>query len=300
MSAPLPVVETIYLHNEDLVFSARAAGEGPLVLMLHGFPDDFHSFDAQIEAVAAAGYRVVAPMLRGYEPSSQSPRDLYHLIHVAADIFAWMKELDAKQCHLVGHDWGALASYVATTLQPKKFASLTTLAIPHLRRSLQGVAEVPGQLLKSSYILLMQFQRIAENVVARDDHAFIETLWKNWSPDWQYSEADIEQVKSTFREGGVVHAATQYYRCLLQPLSLSTQQSWRLLTSRIGVPTLALTGENDGCMDSRLYDTVMREQDFEKGLEVHRIANTGHFLHREKPDEVTALILDWIRRHPVA
>jgi pimeloyl-ACP methyl ester carboxylesterase len=295
----MAAIETLTLHNEELVFSARAAGEGPLVLMLHGFPDDFHSFDAQVEAVAAAGYRVVAPMMRGYEPGSQSPRDLYHLIHLASDVFAWMKALNAKQCHLVGHDWGALTSYVATALQPKKVASLTTLAIPHLRRGLQGVTEVPAQLVKSSYILLMQFPRIAEMIVARDDYAFIETLWKLWSPDWHYTPADIAQVKSTFRADGVVHAATQYYRCLLQPLSLSAQQSWSLLTSRISVPTLALTGENDGCMDTRLYDTLMQEQDFERGLTVHRLPGTGHFLHREAPDQVSALILDWIKAHPV-
>jgi microsomal epoxide hydrolase len=64
------------------------------------------------------------------------------------------------------------------------------------------------------------------------------------------------------------------------------------------VPTLALTGEHDGCMDTRLYDTLMREQDFEKGLRVRRLANTGHFLHREDPEAVTALILEWIRQHP--
>lgn len=295
----MTAIETLTLTRDDLTFSARAAGSGPLVLMLHGFPDDFHSFDAQLEAVAAAGYRVVAPMLRGYEPGSQSPRDLYHLIHLAEDVFAWMELLGAKKCHLVGHDWGALTAYVAAALQPKKFASLTTLAIPHLRRSLQGVAEVPGQLVKSSYILLMQFARIAESIVARDDYAFIETLWKLWSPDWKYTPEDLEQVKSTFRAPGVVHAATQYYRCLLQPLSLSTQQSWRLLTAPINVPTLALTGEHDGCMDTRLYDTLMREQDFDKGLMVKRLPNTGHFLHREAPEEVSALILDWLARHPL-
>ncbi|MDF2445518.1 MAG: hypothetical protein K0S46_754 [Moraxellaceae bacterium] len=294
----MTAIETITLTSGDLRFSARAAGKGPLVLLVHGFPDDFHSFDAQILPIAEAGYRVVAPMLRGYEPSSQSPRDLYHLIHLAEDVFAWMDALGAKQCHLVGHDWGALTSYVAAALQPKRFASLTTLAIPHLRRSLLGVAEVPGQIVKSSYILLMQFARIAEAIVARDDYAFVESLWKLWSPDWRYTPEDLEQVKSTFRAEGVVHATTQYYRCLLQPLSLSTQQSWRLLTSAINVPTLALTGEHDGCMDTRLYDTLMREQDFEKGLMVRRLPDTGHFLHREAPDEVTALILDWIRQHP--
>lgn len=294
----MAAIETLTLGNGDLRFSARALGDGPLVLLIHGFPDDYHSFDAQLEPIAAAGYRVVAPMLRGYEPSSQSPRDLYHLIHLAEDVFAWMQALGARQCHLVGHDWGALTSYVAAALQPKKFASLTTLAIPHLRRSLVGVADVPGQIVKSSYILLMQFARIAEHIVARDDYAFVETLWKLWSPDWRYTPEDLEQVKSTFRADGVVHAATQYYRCLLQPLSLSTQQSWRLLTAPIHVPTLALTGEHDGCMDTRLYDTLMREQDFEKGLMVRRLPDTGHFLHREDPEAVTALILDWIRRHP--
>lgn len=292
-------IETLTLHNESLTFSARAAGSGPLVLLLHGFPDDYHSFDAQLEAIAAQGYRVVAPMMRGYEPGSQPDRDLYHLIHLAADVFAWMKELNAPQCHLVGHDWGALTSYVAAALQPKKFASLTTLAIPHLRRGLQGVTDVPGQLVKSSYILLMQFARIAETIVARDDYAFVETLWRLWSPDWKYSPEDIEQAKSTFRAEGVVHATTQYYRCLLQPLSISTQQSWSLLTSRLSVPTLALTGEHDGCMDTRLYDTLMQAQDFEKGLEVHRLPDTGHFLHREDPESVNRLIIDWIKKHPL-
>lgn len=295
----MATVETLSLHHDELVFSARAAGSGPLVLMLHGFPDDYHSFDAQLEAIADAGYRVVAPMMRGYEPGSQSPRDLYHLVHLAADVFAFMKALGAKQCHLVGHDWGALTAYVAAALQPKRFASLTTLAIPHLRRGIQGVADVPGQVVKSSYILLMQFARIAETIVARDDFAFVETLWKAWSPDWRYSPEDIAQVKATFRQEGVVHAATQYYRCLLQPLSMSTQQSWSLLTSRLSVPTLALTGEHDGCMDTRLYDTLMQAQDFEKGLQVHRLPDTGHFLHRENPEAVSRLILEWLREHPV-
>lgn len=296
----MSTVELLTLEHEGLVFSARAMGSGPLVLMLHGFPDDFHSFDEQMEAIAAQGYRVVAPMMRGYEPSSCSPRDLYHLIHLASDVFAWMHHLNARQCHLVGHDWGALTSYVAAALQPKKFASLTTLAIPHLRRGLQGVAGVPAQLVKSAYILLMQFPKMSELIVEREDYAFVETLWQRWSPGWHYSPDEIEQVKSTFRGTGVVHAATQYYRCLLQPLSLSTQQSWRLLTSRVSVPTLAITGEKDGCMDSRLYDSLMREQDFEKGLEVRRIAEAGHFLHREAPLEVNAMILDWIRQHPVS
>lgn len=291
------IVNTITLNHEGMSWSARTAGEGPLVLLLHGFPDDFHSFDAQLQALAAAGYRAVAPMMRGYEPGSQSPKNLYHLTHLAGDVFTWLHLLGSKQCHLVGHDWGALTSYVAAALQPKKFHSLTTLAIPHLRRGLHGVSEVPVQLVKSSYILLMQLPKIAEVIVERDDYAFIESSWKLWSPDWQYSHEDLEQVKSTFRQPGVARAATQYYRCLLSPLSLSAQQSWSLLTSRINVPTLALAGENDGCMDARLYQHLMQSQDFDQGLSVHELANAGHFLHREKPLEVNAILLDWLRQH---
>lgn len=291
------VFDMLEMEHEGLRFTARSLGEGPLVLLLHGFPDDNHSFDLQMQVLAEAGYRAVAPVMRGYEVSSQSSKNLYHLTHLAGDIFAWMEHLNVQQCHLVGHDWGALAAYVATVLQPRKVKSLSTLAIPHLRRALQGVVGVPGQLLKSSYILLMQLPKVSELLVGRSDYAFVEQLWKRWSPDWQYSEAELEQVKSTFRQPGVVQAATQYYRCLLSPLSLSSQQSWRLLTSRIDAPTLALTGVNDGCMDSRLYEKVMREQDFESGLSVERIEGTGHFLHREKPDEVNALLLDWIRQH---
>ncbi len=293
-------ISTLHMAHDGMQFSARSVGEGPLLLLLHGFPDDNHSFDAQLKPLAEAGFRVVAPLLRGYEPASQSPKQLYHLTHLAADVFAWLDFLGARDCHLLGHDWGALTAYVAAALQPKRVRSLTTLAIPHLRRGLHGVTEVPVQLVKSSYILLMQLPKIADLVVEREDYAFIETLWQRWSPDWQYRAEDLAQVKATFRQPGVAHAATQYYRCLLSPLSLSAQQSWSLLTSRINVPTLALTGENDGCMDSWLYEHLMREQDFDKGLRIERIAGAGHFLHREKPAEVNALLLEWLKQNAVA
>jgi pimeloyl-ACP methyl ester carboxylesterase len=290
-------ITTSTLTHNGMSFSVRSAGSGPLVLLLHGFPDDNHTFDLQLLALAEAGYRAVAPMMRGYEPGSQSPKNLYHLIHLAADVFAWMDLLGERKCYLIGHDWGALTSYVAAALQPKKFHCVTTLAIPHLRRGLKGVSEVPVQLLKSSYILLMQLPKVSELIVERDDYAFIETLWRRWSPDWLFSAEELEQVKSTFRQPGVVKAATQYYRSLLSPLSLSAQQSWSLLTSQIEVPVLALAGENDGCMDARLFEHLMQSQDFDKGLSVDCLPGAGHFLHREQPAVVNGLILEWLARH---
>lgn len=290
-------ITTSQLSHGGMTFSVRSAGKGPLVLMLHGFPDDNHTFDQQLLAFAEAGYHAVAPMMRGYEPGSQSPKNLYHLIHLASDVFEWMNQLGARKCHLVGHDWGALTAYVAAALKPKRFHSVTTLAIPHLRHGIQGVGEVPAQLLKSAYILLMQMPALSGKVVSHDDYAFVETLWRRWSPDWLYGVDDIAQVKSTFREPGVVKAATRYYRCLLSPLSLSAQQSWSLLRARLDVPVLALAGANDGCMDARFFDALMRAQDFDKGLSVACLEHAGHFLHREKPLVVNTLLLDWITRH---
>lgn len=297
-SKPVSIpVESLTLTANGLSFSARAAGKGPLVLLLHGFPDDNRTWDEHLRLIAAAGYRAVAPVMRGYEPSSQSSKDLYHLTHLASDVFGWMQCLGESKAHLIGHDWGALTTYVAAALAPQKFYSITTIAIPHLRRSLSGARYVPEQLLKSSYILLMQLPWLSEKVVERDNYAFLDFLWRQWSPSWNFSHDQLNQMKGTMAQSGVVHAATQYYRCLLNPASLSAQQSVVMLSSKTVVPTLALTGENDGCMDSRLYDYLMDPEDFPAGVEVHRLPGVGHWLHREDVDVSSRLILSWLGRH---
>jgi len=101
-------VQQITLESEGLRFSALAAGKGPLILCLHGFPDNYHSYDQQIPALVDAGFRVVVPMLRGYEPQSQPPDGDYHLNKMVKDVLGWIDQLGAEKAHLVGHDWGAV------------------------------------------------------------------------------------------------------------------------------------------------------------------------------------------------
>lgn len=290
-------IETIELAINDLRYSALTAGEGPLVILLHGFPDCNQNLVGQIEAIAADGFRVLAPCLRGYEPSSQSPDGAYHVIDLASDVLGWMDALGEPQCQLIGHDWGALATYVAAALRPERFRSIATLAVPHLRHAVQGVAEIPEQLLNSGYILMMQLPGLSARFLARNDYALLEKLWARWSPGWTCSPEVMANVKATFARPGVADAATAYYRCLLSPLSVSAQQSWQLLSARLKVPTLALTGEKDGCIDSRLYDSLMKPEDFPAGLAVHRLPDCGHFLHLERPAEVNALLLEWLAKH---
>lgn len=291
-------LERLTLSGNGLSFSALAMGQGPLVLLLHGFPDDFHTWDELMPALAAAGYRAIAPLMRGYEPSSQHPQGHYHLIHLAEDVLAWLDEQGAPAVHLVGHDWGALTAYVTAALAPKRLKSLTTIAIPHLRHLLPGIGHVPAQLMKSSYIGFMQLPHVSEAVVAWDNFAFLEMLWRRWSPLWNFSHEQVQSMKATMAQPGVAPAAIQYYRCLLRLHTLPAQQSAALLRSPLQVPTLALTGENDGCMDTRLYEHLMKPKDFPAGLKIERLPGVGHWLHREAPIQTAALLLDWIRQHP--
>lgn len=269
----------------------------PVVLCLHGFPDHNRTFRHQLAALTEAGYRVVAPLLRGYEPSSQPIDDDYHVVRMVEDVLGWIEYLGVLRVHLIGHDWGAVIGYQVAALAPERLLSLTTLAVPHLKHLLGGVARTPRQVINSWYTLFFQARVVAELAVKARDFALIERLWQAWSPGFEVPAEEMRLVKKTLRQPGVIAAALGYYRALVDPISRAAAESRRLAFARVTVPTLALTGADDGCMDTRLYDHLMRAEDFPGGLEVARIAGAGHFLQQERPDEVNARILEWLRRH---
>jgi len=288
-------LETTTLQASGLRFSALAQGDGPVVLCLHGFPDNRRSFRQQLPALAGAGFRALAPTLRGYEPSSQPPDGDYHIVRMAEDVVGWIDDLDQERVHLVGHDWGAVIGYAAAALAPERLLSLTTLAIPHPGRLQQGIRKLPSQLWNSWYMLFFQLRGIADRVVEARDWAFIEKLWRDWSPGWELPPEELASVKETLAQPGVKRAALGYYRAMFD-FSPAAKQTTRLLESQIGVPTLALTGALDGCMDTRLHDLALPEEDFPAGLRVVRIEGAGHFLHQEKPEAVNPILLEWLRR----
>jgi pimeloyl-ACP methyl ester carboxylesterase len=272
----------------------------PVVLCLHGFPDNNRTFRAQIAAWTAAGYRVVAPLLRGYEPCSQPIDDDYHTIRMVEDVLGWIEYLGALRVHLVGHDWGAVIGYQVAALAPERLLSLTTLAVPHLRRLGRGLVAAPRQLVNSWYALFFQARGVAELALRARDFALVERLWRAWSPGWVCPAEEMRLVKRTLRQPGVAQAALRYYRAAMDPISRAAAESRRLAVSAIEVPTLALTGADDGCVDTRLFDAAMRGEDFPGGLEVARIRGAGHFLHLERPDEVGRRILEWLQTNDAA
>jgi pimeloyl-ACP methyl ester carboxylesterase len=288
----------ITLTHGDLQFTGIEQGEGPLVLCLHGFPDCYHSFRHQLPFLAEHGYRAVSVSLRGYEPGSQPSDGDYSLESIASDVISFINQLGAEKAHLIGHDWGAAITYTAGAAAPERFHSLTTMAVPHSGRFVNEAFFKPKQALLSWYMLFFQLRGIADYTVRHNDFAFIRWLWRVWSPNWQIEESVIAEVIDALKQPGVQRSALAYYREALSPKQLPLTPARRAANAYpVPVPTLALTGRDDGCIDCDIFQALCREADFPSGLEIRVVEDAGHFLHQEQPDAVNELILDWVQRH---
>ena len=290
-------MSALTLARGALRFTGEAAGDGPLVLLLHGFPDGPATFAAQLPALAAAGYRGVAVTLRGYEPGSQPVDGDYGAPALAGDVAAMADALGAERFHLVGHDWGASIAFAAAAQIPERLATLTAIAVPHPGRFAAELAANPEQMARSAYMIEFQAPGFEERIVA-DDCAYLERLWRRWSPGWDIPAAALGEMKAVFARPGVAAAALAYYRQAINPAPDAAAAAAALFAGPIAVPTLGIAGEADGCIAADIFSAAMRAEDFPAGLAVERVPGAGHFVHREAPDAVNALLLDWLARHP--
>ncbi len=289
--------ETISLEANGLRFTALAAGDAAshrgLVLLLHGFPDTPHTFRHQLPALAEAGYRVVAPTMRGYEPSSQPSDHDYTLPSLVADAVAWLDQLDAPTAHLIGHDWGAAVAFVAGARHPERFRTITAMAIPPLTRIPAAIPRVPRQLLRSWYMTWFQLPGIADRSITVGDHRLLRYLWRTWSPGLTLDDDEWEPIRATFEQPGVVGASLAYYRQnATPPILLGIRKTPAMRQSTVAVPTLIVNGADDGCMDRRLFTQTIDDDDFPAGVAHVEFADAGHFLHREQPEELDHLLLE--------
>ena len=252
-----------------LQFTCLEEGSGPLVLLLHGFPDTAHTWDDVRPALAAKGFRAVSPFLRGYHPTAIPADAKYDGDTLGRDVLGLIEALGAESAMVVGHDWGASAAYSAAALGPERVRLLVTVAIPH-----------PASLLPSPRLLwggrhFFRFQlKSAEAMVRARDFAYVDELVQRWSPAWRVPPAETAQVKKAFRNPGCLEAALAYYRAagLRPPLSQRT---------RIGVPCVAFSGADDDILG--LADYQRAGKWFSKRYEIVHMPG-GHFLHREHPE----------------
>ena len=288
------------VRANGLQFGILEAGSGPLALCLHGFPDAADTWRHLLPALAGAGFRAVAPFMRGYAPTAIPADGAYHLGALVADAVALHEVLGGDgNAVLIGHDWGAEAAYGAAAFAPDRWRRLVTLAVPPAALD-EVLFSDYEQLKRFSYLFMFRDPAgFADMVVARDDMAYLDKLWRDWSPGFQPGE-HLARVKQCLRQPANLAAALGYYRAEGAAGSagqaLGTADRYAAEQQAVGrqapQPTLYLHGARDGCIGVDLARGA--ERFLAPSSRMIVIEDAGHFLQLEKPGQVNDHILSWI------
>lgn len=273
-------------------FAWLECGTGPLALCLHGFPDSAHSWRHLLPALADAGFRAVAPFTRGYAPTSLAPDGMYQTGALSADANALHELLGGdSDAVIIGHDWGAPSTYGAAASEPDRWRRVVGMAVPP--GGAMGAAFVtnPDQLKRSWYMFFFQHP-LADIVVPSNDLAFVDMLWRDWSPGFD-GVADSENCKACLRDPAHLAAALGYYRATLGagPRDPRYDEIQTKGSEPLPQPTLYLHGANDGCIGA---DVAEASRAMNPWTHVEIVEGAGHFLQLERPDVVNRLVVDWV------
>jgi epoxide hydrolase 4 len=277
-----------------VAFDEAGAGD-ELVILLHGFPEIAHSWRYQLPVLADAGYRAVAPDLRGYG-DSDAPADVadYAFPKLVGDVVGLISALGAERAHLVGHDWGGSLAWALAARAPQLVRSLTILNSPHPVASAE-TRQIPEQQQKSWYMLLFQFVGVAEEWLSKDDFANLRSFVFDTAAPGTFGPEDRAIFCAALARPGRLTAALNYYRANIPP------ENWLKPPPDlppITVPTTIIWGEADAYMGGLLLDRSM--QKVTGPLTVERLPGVSHWVQQEVPEQVSALLIAALRRSPSA
>jgi pimeloyl-ACP methyl ester carboxylesterase len=275
----------VALQHVELAYFER--GEGPLVLCLHGFPDNACAWLPLLDVLSEQGYRAVAPFMRGFYPSTVASNGDYSVVALAQDVLDLIAALHETSAIVIGHDWGGMAAFTAANMQPQTISKLVVANAPHLHKAPFTFSQV----LKSWYVLFFQLPWLPQRTVAYENFRFIDDLYRAWSPQWAASADHLDSVKSSLSAPGSLMAALGYYRAMLRRIN---GRKWALMSKKTTVPALVIAGEVDGSTGSELFSTSV--DCYENLYELIVMPGVGHFPHQENPDGFAEAVLRFMQQ----
>lgn len=259
-------------------------GEGPLMLMLHGFPEFWYSWRHQIP-VFAANYKVVAVDLRGYN-DSEKPDDLaaYRISELIEDVRGIITGLGYERCVLVAHDWGGAIAWHFADAYPDKVEQLIVMNLPHPAKLVEGL-RTPQQMLKSWYMLFFQLPLVPELVLQAFNYQLVGDAFSNMAINkTAFTPADLEAFRHAAAKPGALTAMLNYYRANVFQLG---SRNWSVLP----MPTLMVWGEEDRALGKEL--TYGTEQ-YVANLTIRYIPNCSHWVQQEQPQLVNQYMQEFL------
>lgn len=280
----------IQLHVAEL-------GTGPLVLLLHGFPQFWWCWRHQLPALAAAGMRAVAVDLRGYGDSDKPPRG-YDLWTLAGDVAGLVRALGERHADLVGHDWGGILSWCAAALHPRVVRSVTVLAAPHPLALIQALWRDPAQRRALRYLTEFQAPWLPERRLTREGALLVEQILRTGAGRQWPTTGEFACAAGRYREAMLIpaaaHCALEYYRWAgRSQFRLDGRRFAREVDRPVRVPVLAVQGSDDPYVLDRTTRRSARWAG--NGYRYELLLGIGHFVPEEAPQRTTALLTRFLR-----
>jgi pimeloyl-ACP methyl ester carboxylesterase len=267
------------IAGDGVTLSVQDEGDGPAVLLLHGFPDSSLLWRNQVPALLGAGLRVIAPDLRGFGESDRPERvEDYGVGHSVRDAIAVLDALGVERVRVVGHDFGAVVAWLLAVSAPDRVERLVALSVGHPNTTRERTIE---QREKAWYQLFFQFTGVAEELLQRDDWKLMREILRG--------DGDIDRYLADLARPGALTAALNWYRANLSP-ARELEQGPPL--PAVAAPTLGLWSSGDNFLTER---RMIRSADHVSGpWRYERIEGASHWLQLDKPDEVNALLVEFL------
>jgi pimeloyl-ACP methyl ester carboxylesterase len=271
----------VFIDLDEITIYALDDGDGPAVVLLHGWPDTSDVWRYQVPGLVAAGYRVIAPDVRGFGATARPANvSAYAMRHLVADVVGVLDQLEIDRAHLVGHDWGAAIAWVAAARFPDRVGTLTALSVGHPAAFAHAGLR---QLEKSWYMLLFQFAGVAEEWLSANQFRNL----RRWS-----SHPDIDTVVDRLSAPGALTASLNIYRANRPAISLIKPPPRLPL---VEAPTLGVWSSHDLALTER---SMTGSSDYVSGRwRYERLEAIGHWMQLEVADELNALLLDFLGQY---